>query len=174
MNEYLFKTERIGFSIWDKGDNKVASSLWGDPDVMRLLSASGKYTAEQIAERLAREIQNQELYGVQYWKLFELETSTFIGCCGLKPYHEETDIYELGFQLLPAYWNKGYASEAAKFSVIYALEVLNARNIYAGHHPENASSGKLLAKLGFKPFRTEFYEPTGLYHPLYAYNDVTP
>lgn len=174
MDQYIFKTERIGFSIWNKNDAEVATSLWSNPDVMKLLSATGMYTPEQIAERLAREIQNQALYGVQYWKLYNLETSEFMGCCGLKPYHEETDIYELGFQLLPAFWSKGYASEAARFSLTYALEVLKARNVFAGHHPQNESSRKLLTKLGFKAFATEFYEPTGLVHPLYSYYDVTP
>lgn len=174
MDQYISKTERIGFSLWNKGDIKLASSLWGHPDVMRLLSAVGIYTPQQIAERLAREIQNQELYGVQYWKLYNLQTSEFMGCCGLKPYHEETGIYELGFQLLPPYWNKGYASEAAKFCLTYAIEMLKADNIYAGHHPENESSRKLLIKLGFNAFCTEFYEPTGLYHPLYSYYDATP
>lgn len=172
MDQYVFKTERLGFSVWGKSDTAVAISLWSHPDVMRLLSATGTYTPEQIAGRLTREIQNQELYGVQYWKLYNLESSEFIGCCGLKPYHEETDIYELGFQLLPSFWNKGYASEAARFSLTYALEVLKAKNIFAGHHPQNESSAKLLAKLGFKAFTTEFYEPTGLVHPLYSYFPV--
>lgn len=174
MDQYIFKSERIGFSVWNKNDAEVATSLWSNTDVMKLLSATGIYSPEQIAERLAREIQNQALYGVQYWKLYNLETSEFMGCCGLKPYHEETDIYELGFQLLPAFWNKGYASEAARFSLTYALEVLKARNVFAGHHPQNESSRKLLTKLRFTAFTTEFYEPTGLVHPLYSYYDVTP
>lgn len=172
MDQYIFKTERLGFSLWNKSDTEVATSLWSHPDVMRLLSATGTYTPGQIAERLTREIQNQKLYGVQYWKLYNLETSEFIGCCGLKPYHDETDIYELGFQLLPDFWSKGYASEAARFSLNYALDILKAKNIFAGHHPQNESSRKLLTKLGFKVFTTEFYEPTGLVHPLYSYFQV--
>ena len=172
MDQYIFKTERLGFSIWDKSDIEVATSLWSNPDVMRLLSATGTYTPGQIAERLTREIQNQRLYGVQYWKLYNLETSEFIGCCGLKPYHEETDIYELGFQLLPDFWNKGYASEAARFSLNYALDILKAKNIFAGHHPKNESSRRLLTKLGFKVFSSVFYEPTGLVHPMYRYYSV--
>lgn len=172
MDKYIFKTERIGFSIWNQSDIEEATSLWSHPDVMKLLSTTGTYTSEQIAERLAKEIQNQALYGVQYWKLYNLSTSEFMGCCGLKPYREEKDIYELGFQLLPLFWNKGYAFEAAKLSLTYALNVLKARNVFAGHHPQNESSQKLLIKLGFTAFTSEFYEPTGLVHPLYSYYDV--
>lgn len=174
MDQYVFKTERIGFSFWNKEDTSIATSLWSHPDVMRLLSATGTYNPKQIAERLTREIQNQALYGVQYWKLYNLETLKFMGCCGLKPYHEEPDIYELGFQLLPDFWNKGYALEAARFSLAYALDILKAKNVFSGHHPQNESSSKLLTKLGFKTFTSEFYEPTGLIHPLYCYYDVTP
>lgn len=65
------------------------------------------------------------------------------------------------------YWGRGYASEAAKTTIDYSFNYLKADKLYAGHHPENEASKKLLTKLGFKFIGNNFYEPTGLFHPSY-------
>lgn len=170
MQQYIFKTERIGLSIWKEDDLELARSVWGNKDIMRLLSSNGYYTDQQIKTRLDTELDNNNLYNVQYWKLYELSTSQFVGCCGLKPYKDKEVAYELGFQLLPQYWGKGYAGECAIFCITHALNNLQAKNIYARHHPDNDASRNLLRKLGFKQIDTIFYEPTGLDHPFYKYH----
>lgn len=52
----------------------------------------------------------------------------------------------------------------------YAFTELNAVKLYAGHHPHNIGSRKLLVRLGFQYIGDNFYEPTGLYHPSYEMN----
>ena len=88
-----------------------------------------------------------------------------IGCCGLRPYRGGK--YEIGFHLRPQFLGKGYATEAATAVIDYAFSVLKAEALFAGHHPNNAASAKVLLKLGFRYIGDEFYEPTGLYHPSY-------
>jgi len=39
--------------------------------------------------------------------------------------------------------------------------------LFAGHHPENHASRRILSKLGFRLTHEEFYPPTGLLHPSY-------
>lgn len=172
MQQYIFETERIGLLHWEESDFDLAYSIWGNREIMKLLSSNGYYTDQQIRERLDAELENNRLYNVQYWKLYELSTSQFVGCCGLKPCKDEEKAYELGFQLLPQYWGKGYARECASFSISHALNDLGAKNIYAGHHPDNESSRNLLARLGFRQIDTVFYEPTGLQHPFYKYYET--
>lgn len=172
MQQYLYTTSRVGLSIWLESDLELASSLWGNKDVMQFLSSDGFYTAQQIKDRLSTEIENYNLYNVQYWKLYELETSQFMGCCGLKPYNEQENAYELGFQLLPQYWGKSYAEECSRFCLSHALSDLHATNIFAAHHPDNLGSKKLLTKLGFEQWSVIYYEPTGLEHPYYKYSKI--
>lgn len=162
---FFLKTERIGFSKWGAGDEKLAESLWGNPDVTRYICASGVFSAEDIAARLAKEIENHAKFGVQYWPIFELATGELIGCCGLRPYNET--MYEIGFHLRPQFWGKGFAMEAANAAIDYAFGVLHAEGLFAGHNPRNTASGKVLAKLQFQYIGDEFYAPTGLYHPSY-------
>jgi RimJ/RimL family protein N-acetyltransferase len=161
------QTERIGFSRWAEDDLQLADLLWGDEDVTRYICASGRFTREDIQNRLLKEIENQERFSVQYWPIFEIVSGELIGCCGLRPFTAEENAYEIGFHLRKKFWGQGYAFDAATAVINYCFASLKADKLFAGHHPKNAGSQKLLAKLGFQSIGEKFYEPTGLYHPSY-------
>lgn len=55
--DFFLTTSRIGFSEWQKDDIKLAETLWGDPDVTKFICASGRFSAEDIANRLDKEIE---------------------------------------------------------------------------------------------------------------------
>ena len=162
---YLFESERLGFAVWNEDDLSEAVRLWGDDEVTRYIG--GPFSIIKIRERLSLEIENQNRYQIQYWPIFLKINGTFIGCCGLKPYKDDIKILETGFHLCKRYWGKGYASEAAVRVLGYAFDSLMITKIVAGHHPDNIRSKRTLEKLGFRYIRDEYYEPTGLDHPLY-------
>ncbi len=162
---YFMVSERIGFSTWKPEDIELARLLWGDPDVTKLICASGVFSGEEIENRLKLEIENEKRYQIQYWPIFDLESGELIGCCGLRP--REQDVYEIGFHLRPTFWGTGYASEAAQTVIRYAFEELHALKLFAGHNPKNLASKYRLLSLGFQYIGDEFYAPTGLYHPSY-------
>jgi RimJ/RimL family protein N-acetyltransferase len=74
---------------------------------------------------------------------------------------------ELGFHFRPAYWGQGLAQEAARAVIAFAFETLPVKALFAGHHPENTASERLLRKLGFRFTHEEIYSPTGLLNPAY-------
>jgi RimJ/RimL family protein N-acetyltransferase len=76
--------------------------------------------------------------------------------------------FELGFHLVKRCWGKGFATEAALGVLNYGWEKLRLSKVYAGHHPGNRASQRILEKLGFKLVQNVFYEPTGLMHPSYV------
>lgn len=106
----------------------------------------------------------QREHRVQYWPMFALKDSEFVGCCGLRPYKETL---ELGFHLRPEYWGRGLAEEAARGVIAYAFYGLRMEVLFAGHHPENRASKRVLEKLGFGYTHDEVYPPTGLMNPGY-------
>ena len=163
--KFFLNTDRIGFSKWAQDDIELARLLWGNPEVTKYICASGVFSDDDIIRRLNTEIQNESVYQVQYWPIFELTTNALIGCCGLRP--RKAKEYEIGIHLCPEYWGRGYAEESANAVIEYAFCVLNAKKLFAGHNPDNSKSRKLLAKLGFTYIGDEYYEPTGLYHPSY-------
>lgn len=155
-------TERLRFREWSPDDFELAWSLWGDPDVTRLFG--GPFSREQVQARLDREIANAATLRIQYWPIFLRENDAFVGCCGLRP---ERDIYALGFHLRPPYWGRGYAPEAARAVIAFAFDTLGAAQLFAGHHPENTRSKRVLESLGFAYSHHQLYPPTGLQHPGY-------
>jgi [ribosomal protein S5]-alanine N-acetyltransferase len=129
MHNEIFHTERLTARTWELADLSLAIELWGDEDVTRFIDSRGKLNRDQILERLRVEIDRQNVHGVQYWPLFETQSNQFIGCCGLRPwiYTPQEKNYELGFHILKRCWGKGYATEAAKGAIKYALEKLVLR-----------------------------------------------
>ena len=154
-------TARLEFRRWTTEDVALAESLWCDPAVMRFLG--GPYSRAEVEARLEKEAANEAAHGIQYWPLFTRDTGEFAGVCGLKPF--EPQRLEIGFQLMPQFWGAGLAYEASKAVMAFAFDELHAIALYAGHHPENDSSRRLLTKLGFTQLGTHFFARTGLEHP---------
>ncbi len=165
MRTYWMQTPRLGFSRWQPQDGALAQQLWGDSRVTRFLCVSGRFSPEQVSQRLCSEIKSQQDDGVQYWPVFALESGELAGCCGLHRFDE--DGWELGAHFLPQYWGRGICSEAARAVMDYAFEQLGLRGISAGHHPGNERSRRLITRLGFCYVGDVYYPPTGLLHPSY-------
>ncbi len=165
MRDYFMQSARLGFGIWTAEDLPLALGLWGDPEVTRL--TGGPFAPAQIRERLTREIANQDQHELQYWPVFLLQTGEHVGCCGLQPYKPNDGVYELGFQLRKMFWNRGYAREAAEAVIARAFTTLGISGLYAGHHPDNGGSRRVLERLGFRYTHDELYPPTGQVEPCY-------
>jgi ribosomal-protein-alanine N-acetyltransferase len=74
---------------------------------------------------------------------------TPIGICGMLR-REELPDPDLGFAFLPAYWKQGYAYESAMAIRRHARETLGIRRLLAIVNPPNATSIRLLERLGFR------------------------
>jgi ribosomal-protein-alanine N-acetyltransferase len=168
---YFLTTERLGFSHWSLDDLALAMTLWGDPRVSAWIG--GPFTAEQVKARLHREIEILVTAKVQYWPVLLLKNGELAGCAGLRPYGTDEQILEMGFHFRPQCWGQGLAQEAARAVIAFAFETLARKGLFAGHHPENAASERLLRKLGFRYTHQEIYRPTGLLNPSYLLKNPT-
>ena len=161
----ILRTERLVLRTWSESDIQAAAQLWGDPKVTALISSKRlKHDSMLELQMLC-----QQTHGVQYWAMENIEGGDVVGCCGLRPWTltEDKDCFELGFHIVPSHWRKGYAFEAASNVVEYAFGNLQLPRIFAGHHPSNEASAKVLEKIGFQQQGLVFYPPTGLKHPYY-------
>ncbi len=165
--KYFIKTGRLGFRQWREDDLVIAKKLWGDYEVTKFFDARDKLSQNEIQERLAKEIITEKEHGVQYWPIFLLETNEHIGCCGIRPYDQSQQIYEIGFHIRSNQWRRGYAREAAVAIIDYAFNTLKVSGLFAGHNPKNDASRHLLEQLGFRYTHDEYYPPTNLNHPSY-------
>jgi len=166
-SKYFLETKRLGFRLWAEEDFHLALNLWGDNAVTELIG--GPFTIENIQQRLSNEIKNLNMYNIQYWPIFLLETGEHIGCCGFRPYDEVKGTFEMGFHIIPKFWRQGFAWEAADAAISYGFSNKNMSKIFAGHHPKNLASCLLLKQLGFQYNNHGYYPPTGLQHPWYIF-----
>jgi RimJ/RimL family protein N-acetyltransferase len=165
-SEYFLISDRLGFRAWREEDWPLAMELWADARVTRLLS--GRYsTPEEIRARLEREMATQRQFGMQYWPVFLLAGGRHVGVCGLRPWRIEEKVPELGYHLRPQFWGQGLAVEAGRAAIEFGFGRLGARAIFAGHHPANAASQKVLLKLGFHYTGDEVFPESGMLEPTY-------
>lgn len=143
----------------------LARELWGDLEVTKFFG--GPFSDEEIARRLQVELDRAAAHNFQYWPIHLLDSGEFVGCCGLRPYKLDKGIPELGFHLRQKFWGRGLAPEAATAVIRYAFDTIGAKALSAGHHPDNASSKKVLTKLGFQYTHDEFFPALGINIPYY-------
>ena len=61
---------------------------------------------------------------------------------------------ELGYWIARRYWGLGFATEAGRAMIDNARHSLRLERLEAGHFLDNPASGRVLAKLGFRPTGT--------------------
>ncbi|HEU5370208.1 MAG TPA: GNAT family protein [Ktedonobacterales bacterium] len=78
------------------------------------------------------------------------ETGELIGNCGLRLEHPGAPEGDIGYELAPWQWGKGYATEAAHSMVAFGFEELRLHRIWAGCIVENIGSSRVMEKLGMQ------------------------
>jgi len=79
---------------------------------------------------------------------FALDDGQLVGGMGLVMKGDA--IAELGYWVGKPFWNRGYASEAAREVVRYGFEECGLHRIYAGYFTRNPASGRVLEKIGMR------------------------
>jgi RimJ/RimL family protein N-acetyltransferase len=59
--------------------------------------------------------------------------------------------HELGYWIARPFWGQGIATEAGRAAIANARHSLRLRRLASGHFVDNPASGRVLAKLGFRP-----------------------
>jgi RimJ/RimL family protein N-acetyltransferase len=84
------------------------------------------------------------------WAILLRATHELAGVIGLSP-HPNGESAELGYYIARAHWGQGFATEAGQAVVRLGTEDIGYPRLTSGYHADNPASGRVLAKLGFKP-----------------------
>ncbi|SEG60115.1 Protein N-acetyltransferase, RimJ/RimL family [Bryocella elongata] len=162
---YFLTTLRLGFRHWSLEDLPLARELWSDPGVMRFMG--GPMNATQSLARFELEMSRQQRFGFCYWPIELLADGSFAGVCGLRPYHDSTNVLEVGVHVHPRHWSLRLGEEAARGAIAYAFDTLHAEALIAGHGPGHTNSQQLIERLGFRFSHEEPWGADGVLHPFY-------
>jgi RimJ/RimL family protein N-acetyltransferase len=77
------------------------------------------------------------------------ESGESIGMCGLIK-RDSLDDVDIGYAFLPKFWSKGYAVESALAIKEYGRDIIGLKRILGITDPANASSIRVLEKIGLK------------------------
>lgn len=113
------------------------------PEVTRFRAPRPADLSVTRFERIARHWRER---GFGPWAV--LREGELIGFGGLS-HKLEVDGLNLGYQLHPAHWGKGYATELAMEAVRFGFEVLGERRVVGLVHVDNHASARVLQKAGF-------------------------
>lgn len=84
------------------------------------------------------------------WTIRNKDTGKFLGEIGFTLAPERYRRATLHYSLLPEYWDKGFATEAAISLIKYCFKELNLHRIEAGCAVDNLASIHVLEKLGMQ------------------------
>ena len=76
--------------------------------------------------------------------------SRLIGNCGIRIATVAAYEADIGYELSPEHWGRGYVTEAARAIVQFGFAELKVHRIWAWCIADNAASARVLEKLGMK------------------------
>ncbi len=140
-----FETIRLFVTSLSLDDAEFIKELVNTPDWLKFIGDRKIKTlndAETYINRIAADD------AIHFWTMKEKETSKPIGILTLIK-RAALDYPDFGFALLPEYYGKGYASEAASKMLQLIAAETDIKRLLAITKQDNTSSIALLEKLGF-------------------------
>lgn len=146
----IAETNRLFISKINLKDAKFFLELVNSPNWLKYIGDRNLKTVKDAKTYLQNgTLKSYKDFGFGFYKLqFREEDNKTIGVCGLIKREQMEDV-DLGFALQPEYEGKGLGYEASVAVLKLANEKFNLKKIVAITLPANASSIKLLGKLGF-------------------------
>jgi len=140
----FFRSERLFLRpVWTEDWRVILDGIADEAVVMNLARAPWPYT-EADARSFAA-LPHDPRY--PNCLIVRPHGAEVIGGIGLAR-HE--DGAELGYWIARQHWGQGYATESAR-AMLTLARVIGHRRVVAHHFIDNPASGRVLARLGFKP-----------------------
>nr|WP_225990613.1 GNAT family N-acetyltransferase [Bacillus luti] len=157
----MFHTDRLQFRKYTMDDLQFYASLWGNEKVMRYIGNGALKTYMQCKKSLEEWVIPSYKSGLGLFVLIEKETGIRIGHAGLvKQNIDGKEEIEIGYWLLPQYWGKGYAKEAAAAFRDYGFQALRINRLISLINPNHPASIFVARKTGLS------YEKTTSFHGM--------
>lgn len=144
-------TARLTLREFREDDWQPIHAYWSDPRYQQL------YPEQVDPESVVRELvgkfvaaQTQEPRRSRQLAILNPEDGRVIGNCGIRINNPELREANIGYELNPDFWGRGYATEAARAMVEFGFDELGLHRAWAGCVADNTASAHVLEKLGMR------------------------
>jgi RimJ/RimL family protein N-acetyltransferase len=165
----VIETPRLILRTWKDSDIEPFAAMNQDPEVMKFFPAI--LSPEESDSLINRQRQRFKEHGFCCYAVELKSTGEFIGFVGLAiPLFEAPFMpaVEIGWRIAKAYWNQGYATEAAKYVLNHAFNDLNLSEVVSFTAVQNLTSRRVMEKIGMTHSPNDDFDhprlPEG--HPL--------
>jgi RimJ/RimL family protein N-acetyltransferase len=147
----ILRTDRLVIREWADEDAAAALAIYGRPEVARWLSPAMDQVADEDAMRsLLRSwtaTARAGEAGLGHWAVALAATGLVIGGMSLHLLPVEEQDVEIGWQIAPEHWGRGYATEAGRQLIDRAFG-LDIDEVFALVRPNNRRAEATARRIG--------------------------
>lgn len=146
----VLETERLTLRQMTNDDAPFILELLNEPSFIQNIGDRKVRTLEDAWSYILNgPVKSYEKNGFGLYLVALKTTNESIGMCGLIKRDGLEDV-DIGYALLPRFWSKGYAVEAARAAKEYAKDVIELKRLVAIVDPANEGSIRVLEKIGLR------------------------
>lgn len=166
----LLTTERLLVRDWEASDAPAALAIFGDERVSRWLTPAVEPVPDEDAmgallaswRQGSQDVDAEPEVFVGRWALVRAQDGVVVGAMVLRTMPPHDEDVEIAWQLTPAHWGQGYASEGARGLARWAFDQ-SVAELFAVVKPGNERSAWIARRLGMEWVgETEKYYDQGL------------
>ncbi len=154
------KTKRLILRQMQHYDVEALHKMRTDLSIMEYMDSEIPKTIDDTQKKYEQELESFSKVESVYWAIALKDTNEMIGGAGYWKLMKEHYRAEIGYQLMPEFWRKGYFFEAFTVIIQFRFKKMGLHSIEGNVNPKNIPSIKILEKLGFKQeayFKENFY-----------------
>jgi [ribosomal protein S5]-alanine N-acetyltransferase len=147
----ILQTERLVLREFTAEDWQALFAYQNDPRYLRF------YDRESVTERQSQALtyqfilwQGERPRSKAQLAIVLTATGEVIGNVGVRRETAEEPVADMGFELSPEHWGRGYASEAAQAMVDWGFGDWGLERIYAHCVSDNVASARVLERVGMR------------------------
>jgi RimJ/RimL family protein N-acetyltransferase len=155
----MLETERLLLRVPEPSDLDGYAAVFGDPEVVRYLG-SGRRTRDESAAVIEQMTRHWERHGIGLFSVLRKSDARLLGRAGFLLWDPQRWVHamreeldgpletEIGWTLGSAFWNRGYATEAALACRDWALGERGLTRLVSVIAPGNTASIRVAEKIG--------------------------
>lgn len=136
-----FTTERLILRPITEADKASLKKLIFDKEGVKFIRYRNIQTDEEFNDKFTEHfLNNPDVFGIE-----EKSTNELIG---FFEFHYDSDEPNVTYALIRSKWAQGFAAEAGKPLIDFALHAHDIHEIFAYHAEQNMNSGRVMEKMG--------------------------